>query len=159
MMLVSSPSLKNVVGDWVSKRTTNTGELGFAGNFNAIAVVHNDTLLAGFVYHDWNPQFQTIHMTLAADTPRWASRRVIEGLLRYPFVELDVQRITVTINENNSASLRLAEGIGFKREAVIERGAGKFSNIIVLRLFIEEWHSSRFYRVTHHEQTISSYAA
>lgn len=144
MMLVSSPSLKNVVGEWVSLRTSNNGELGFSGNFNAIAVVHSDRLLAGFVYHDWNPLYQTIHMTLASDTPRWASRRVIEGLLRYPFEELKVQRITVTINENNAASLRLAEGVGFKREAVIERGAGQFGNIIVLRLFVEEWRAGKF---------------
>ena len=159
MMLVSAPSLKPVIGEWVSKQTSNNGELGFTGNYNAIGVVHQEILLAGFVYHDWNPVYKTIQMTLASGTPKWASRRVIEGLLRYPFEELGVQRITVTINESNAASLRLAEGVGFKREACIERGAGEFGNIIVLRLFIEEWHSSKFYKVNHNVQTKRTYAS
>ena len=158
MMLVSSPTLTPEIGKWVSNITSDNGEMGFNGNYNAIGVVENNELIAGFVYHDWHPVYQTIHMTLASIAPKWATRRVIEGLLRYPFIELKVQRITVTINENNHSSLRLAEGVGFKREAILERGAGPFGSIIVLRLFIEEWRSGKFNRMNYYE-TISAQAA
>lgn len=150
MMLLSDPSLTPIIGRWVSERTTSTGEIGFDGAYSAIGVVRDKEIIAGFIFHDWNPTYKTIQMTLAAHTPRWGTRRIIEGLLRYPFVELGVQRITVLINENNHASLRLAEGVGFKREAVIERGAGIYGNITVLRLFVEEWQNGKFNRMKVH---------
>lgn len=146
MMLLSDPSLTPIIGRWVSERTTDNGEIGFSGEFEAIAVMHKNVLIAGFVFHDYHPVFQTISMTLAADTPRWATRRTIQGILNYPFNELGVQRIAVMAHENNHASLRLAEGCGFKREAVLERAAGK-ENIIVLRLFVEEWRNGKFNRL------------
>lgn len=158
-MLLSDPSLTPIIGRWVSERTTSTGEIGFDGAYNAIGVVKDNEIIAGFVYHDWNPTYQTIQMTLAAHTPRWGTRRIIEGLLHYPFVELGVQRITVLINENNHPSLRLAEGVGFKREAVLERAAGIYGNIVVLRLFISEWRDGKFSRMIYHEQTKSPQAA
>ena len=159
MMLLSDPSLTPIIGRWVRERTTSTGEIGFDGAYNAIGVVHKNEIVAGFIYHDWNPTYKTIQMTLAANTPRWGTRRIIEGLLHYPFVELGVQRITVLVNEKNHASLRLAEGVGFKREAVLEKAAGEYGNILVLRLFISEWLSGKFNRMTHHEQTQSAQAA
>jgi RimJ/RimL family protein N-acetyltransferase len=69
---------------------------------------------------------------------------------------LGVQRITVLVNANNFPSLRLAEGVGFKREALIERGAGEFGNIIVLRLFIEEWLAGRYNRENLNGQKFST---
>lgn len=159
MRLISDPSLTPIIGNWVSERASNTGEIGFSGAYEAIGVIDGNEIIAGFVFHDWNPVYKTIHITLAAHTPRWGTRRNIEGILRYPFVELGVQRITVTINENNHASLRLAEGVGFKREAVLEKAAGDYGDIILLRLFISEWQSGKFNRMTHNEQTKSTQAS
>lgn len=159
MRLISDPSLSPIIGDWVSRRASNTGEIGFSGAYEAIGVIDGNEIIAGFVFHDWNPVYKTIHITLAAHTPRWGTRRNIEGILRYPFIELGVQRITVTINENNHASLRLAEGVGFKREAVLEKAAGEYGNIIVLRLFISEWRDGKFSRMTNHVETQSTPAS
>ena len=153
-MLLSTPALTEHIGNWVSAETSNTGEIGFNGNYCAIGVMDKNRLVAGFVYHDWNPEYKTISMTLSSTSPRWCNRRIIDGLLNYPFVELGVQRITVLVNENNPASLRLAEGVGFKRESVIERGAGPYGDIIVLRLFIEEWRSGKFHRISHDEHSL-----
>jgi RimJ/RimL family protein N-acetyltransferase len=146
LRLISDPSLTPIIGNWVGERVTSTGEISFTGEYEAIGVFDESEIVAGFIFHEWNPTYKTISMSLAANSPKWGSRRNIEGILRYPFIELGVQRITVTINENNHASIRLAEGVGFKREAVIERGAGIYGNIIVLRLFVEEWQSGKYNR-------------
>jgi RimJ/RimL family protein N-acetyltransferase len=156
MLLVHGESLKREIGNWVSREMSDNGEIGFSGRYNAIGVVRDEILIAGFVYHDWNPKYKTISMSLASHTPKWASRKVVCQLLRYPFIELGVQRITVLVNANNFPSLRLAEGVGFKRESLIERGAGEFGDIIVLRLFIEEWLAGKYNRENLNGQKFSS---
>lgn len=147
MNIVHDPSLVEFIGNWVTRQTTDNGELGFSGAFNALGVVDNNALIAGFCFHDWHPIHRTICITLAATTPRWGSRKIIEGILSYPFIELDCQRITVTVNATNSASLRLAKGVGFKEEARLERAAGMNCDVIVLRLFVEEWLEGKFSRI------------
>jgi len=142
---IHDPQLTRFIGEWVSERVTSTGEIGFNGDFNALGVVHNDSLIAGVVYHDYHPIYRTICIQLCGDDAHWATRRTIKLLGDYPFVELDCQRVTALINSDNEKALRLAEGVGFKREAVLERAAGD-KDIIVLRLFQEEWLKGKFHR-------------
>lgn len=142
---IHDPQLVKFIGEWVSEKITTTGQVGFNGKFNSLGVVHNDSLIAGVVYHDWNPAHRTICIQLVSDNPHWASRRTIEKLGNYPFVTLDCQRVTALINSDNKKALRLAEGVGFKREATLERAAGD-KDIIILRLFQEEWKAGKFYR-------------
>ena len=131
---------------WVTKQTTTTGLSGISGGHKCIGVLKDNHLVAGFVYHDWNPSFGTIHMTLAAEAPKWASRGVIHELLAYPFETCKCQRITVNVDESNAKSLRLAEGVGFRAEAYHERAASDGGCMVTLRLFIEEWRAGRYYK-------------
>jgi RimJ/RimL family protein N-acetyltransferase len=142
---IHDPSLVPFIGEWVSKSLTSTGEIGFNGPFNSWGVVHNDELIAGVVFHDWNPGYGTICIQIASTNAHWASRAVIERLGKYAFFDLKCQRITALVTSGNAAALRIAEAVGFKREAVLERGALD-QNIIILRLFIEEWVASKFYK-------------
>lgn len=142
---VFDPHLVKYIGEWVSERVTSTGEIGFNGQYNAIGVVNNDTLIAGVVYHDYHPIYRTICIQLVGETPSWANRKTIEDLGNYPFIELNCQRVTALINSDNVKALRLAEGVGFKREAVLVRAAGD-KDIIVLRLFQDEWIAGKFYK-------------
>ena len=145
MIVIHDPSLTKFIGEWVSEKITSTGEVGFNGNYNSLGVVHDDALIAGVVYHDWHPVYRTICIQLVSTSPRWASRKTIEALGNYPFIDLNCHRVTALINSNNKNALRLAEGVGFKREAVLERAAGD-NDIIILRLFQDEWKSGKFYK-------------
>lgn len=146
---IHDPHLTKFIGEWVSARVTSTGEIGFNGQYNSIGVVNGDSLIAGVVFHDYHPIYRTICIQLCSENSKWASRRTIEAIGNYPFIQLDCQRVTTLINSNNPAALRLAKGIGFKIEAVLERAAGE-NDIVVLRLFKEEWISGKFYRgITH----------
>lgn len=145
MIAIHDPSLTKFIGNWVSHKLTTTGEIGFNGEFNSLGVIHDDTLIAGVVYHDWHPTYRTICIQLVSENPRWASRRTIETLGNYPFVQLNCQRVTALVNSDNHAALKLAERVGFKREATLERAAGD-KDIIILRLFQEEWMRGKFFR-------------
>lgn len=134
--------LDELVAHWVSERCG--AERGFGQGYRAIGVSKGNSLIAGFVYHDWFPEFGVMEMSLAADSPKWASRRVISALLQFPFVGCGVQRIGVMVESGNDKALRLAEGVGFEREAVLERAYGPGRDAVVLRLFREDWEAGRF---------------
>lgn len=131
------------VRDWVSSRCALV-HFGFDAQSRAIGVLLNNELVAGFVYSDYQPNFRTIEMSIAADSSKWASKRVIYELLAYPFIGCDCQRITVTTAETNHKALRLATGVGFVQEAVVERAYGKNENAVLLRLFKEEWQAGKY---------------
>lgn len=133
-----------LVAEWVLARCDNIHYGLAAGSYLSLGVVLDDKLIAGFVYSDWQPQFGTMEMSLAADSPRWATRRVIHELLAYPFIVRECQRVTVVTSQNNHKALRLAEGVGFVREAIVERAYGKDENAILLRLFREEWEAGKY---------------
>lgn len=120
------------------------------GSYKATGVLRDGEILAGFVYHNWIPEFGTMEMSLASVSPRWASRAIVRALLSYPFVERACQRITVVTAEDNSKALRLAEGVGFSREAVIERAYGMGRNAVLLRLFREDWEAGKYGKVNGH---------
>jgi RimJ/RimL family protein N-acetyltransferase len=133
-----------VVAKWVSDRCKNVHYGFVSGNYKATGVVLDDQIIAGFVFTDWQPQFGTMEMSLASDSPRWGSRRIIHELLAYPFIERECQRITVITSENNTKALRLADGVGFERESVVKRAYGLNENAILLRLFKEDWQVGKY---------------
>ncbi len=114
------------VAKWVAQRvplfTPNPGQ------YVSIGIAQGQRLLAGAVYHDYTTN--GIGMTLAADSPRWATKGNIASLLRYPFEQLKVRRITVCAARKNKRSRKLIEGVGFKLEGVIREGFGKEDAIL-----------------------------
>jgi len=132
------------VATWVWDKCSNVKFALPDNSYKGIGVSNSNGMLAGFVYSDWQPEFGTIEMSLAAVSPRWASRRIISFLLAYPFNDLDCQRISVVTSENNQKALRLAQGVGFVKEALIERHYGMNENAIVLRLFKEDWQLGKY---------------
>lgn len=131
------------VAEWVGARCANIHR-SFAGPFRAIGVGLGGELVAGFVYSNYQPEFGTIEMSLAAATPRWAARRIISVLLRYPFEALDCQRISVICDATNHKAIRLAEGVGFEREADLCRYYGPERDAVLLRLFREDWRGGKY---------------
>ena len=84
------------------------------GRYKSFAVTSGDRLVAGVVYHGWSPANRNIMASIAAESPRWATRGNIETLLRIPFEAFDCRRITAAIREDNQRSRKLVEGIGFQ---------------------------------------------
>lgn len=82
----------------------------------AVGIVREDALVAGVVYHDWRQKQGDISMTIAARSPRWASRGVIAWLLQYPFCELQCRRISTTVRSDNLHAMRFNERLGFRPE-------------------------------------------
>lgn len=133
------------VGAWVQSRIPNMPRL--PAPYVGIGVVRGAQLVAGVLYHGYVPEFGTIEVSIAADTPRWISRQRVSLILGYPFRQLGCGRVTAAIMSSNSRSIRLCEGLGFKREGLLRRGFGR-DDAVVLGLLREEWERGRYGNVS-----------
>lgn len=133
------------VGAWVLSRIPNMPRLPVP--YVGIGVVQGAQLVAGVLYHGYSPEFGSIDVSIAADTPRWISRQRVSLILGYPFRQLGCGRVTAAIMSSNSRSIRLCEGLGFKREGLLRRGFGR-DDAVVLGLLREEWERGRYGNVS-----------
>lgn len=121
----------NEVAEWVASRIPHVDN-GF-GPCTAIGVA-NGKMLAGIVYHDYQPSLETIQLSMAADSPLWARKTTISALLHYPFRQLKVFKVWTATPIDNTTALRVNEHIGFKREAVLAHHFGRKRHCVVSRM-------------------------
>ncbi len=108
---------------------------GEFGPCKAIGVVSNDgKMLAGVIYHDYQPTAETIQLSMAADSPRWARKGVIRGLLHYPFEQIGVQKLWTATPHTNERAIRFNKGIGFTQEAVLAHHFGHKKHAVICRM-------------------------
>jgi RimJ/RimL family protein N-acetyltransferase len=85
-----------------------------------LGVVRRGVLVGGIVYHNYHGF--SIEVSMAFDRPDWAMPSVIRQFFSYPFIQLDVVRMTAIIGKKNKRMRRLAEGLGFKYEGTARKG-------------------------------------
>lgn len=131
---------KDDVADWVARRLPYFGSITGFGEFTAIGIEQDGEAIAGVVYHHFRPgQYgHDIQLSMAADSPEWARRGIIRALLRYPFVQLGCVRITTLTAKSNDRALRFNEGLGFKYEGALRKGADGRDDLIVRGLLRED---------------------
>jgi RimJ/RimL family protein N-acetyltransferase len=112
----------------------------------AIGVLDEDgRMIAGVVYHNYDPFLAGIEVSCASDGARWANRETFRALLRYPFTQLRCARITAATPRRATSTRQFLEGLGFVREGSLRRAFGD-DNAIVYGLLREDWEQGRFCR-------------
>jgi RimJ/RimL family protein N-acetyltransferase len=108
-------------------------------NFTTYLGVATDagSLVAVVGYTDFQEQYGDIRMHIAASDARWATRTIIGQLLRYPFGQLQCQRVTAIIPARNARAQRLLRGLGFLEEGRVRRAFGD-DDALVHGLLFEE---------------------
>ena len=99
-----------------------------------IGVISSDRLIAGVAYHDYQSQYGVIQMSMAAISPMWAKKRIINRLLRYPFEQLNCYKVIINIRMDNIKALRIFKKIGFKQEAVLHHNYGVNQHAVIMRM-------------------------
>lgn len=95
-------------------------------------------LCAGFVYHDWQPEAETIEISAAATSPRWVSRGAVRLAFGYPFEQLGCQLVYVRTTPENRAVRRCMSALG-GREYEIPRLLGRDRSGLLITLSVEAW--------------------
>lgn len=90
--------------------TKITGTKDF-GDCKTIAVI-DEEILAVIVYNTFDEA--NCGLSIATSSPKWCSRRIIRICLGYPFLQLNLNRITCLIRESNTPSISLCSRLGFR---------------------------------------------
>lgn len=139
------------VADFVARliphMAVRVNDFGFGEVFGvgaAIGVLNDrQNLVAGVVFHNYDPYVHSIEVSCAATSKVWAETDIVRAILRYPFVQLGCQRCTAVTPRKATSPRRFLESLGFKREGSVRRGFGD-DNAIVYGLLREEWAQSRY---------------
>jgi RimJ/RimL family protein N-acetyltransferase len=128
------------VAAWVVANIPHMAGWGDFGACKAIGVVDDHgQAIAGAVFHDYQPKYKTVQLSMAATSPRWATRGNIYWILRYPFEEIGINKVWTATSHLNERALRFNEGIGFKREAVLAHHFGHKQHAVICRMFRSDY--------------------
>lgn len=127
---------------WVAERIPNVGQAGF-GLYTAIGIASdngpNAKLYGAIVYHDYQPHLRTCQISMAAVSPRWATRGTIRALLSVPFLQYNCYKVWVSIPHTNKRAIKVNAGIGMKMDAGLRHQYGPGSHASILSITLPEF--------------------
>ena len=103
------------IAEWVRVRLPLQLEFG---ECIAVGIQDDEGILqAGVVYYNYCNR--NIEISIASNTPRWATKENISGILRYPFINLDCRRVTAVTSRKNDHVRSFLKRIGFMHEGTL----------------------------------------
>lgn len=136
------PELNTAIGEFVTGLVWG-GRRNIA-HYRSFGVFDKGTLIAGVLYHNWDPDTGVIELTSASTSKRWLTRPVLKAMFALPFDELGCQMAALRVSEHNKPMLRIARAYGFEAYR-IPRLRGRDEAEIILTLTDDAWHQSRFH--------------
>lgn len=137
---------KKLLSTWISNQIWPRQQRDF-GNCQGLAVLDGDELIAGVIYHNWEPESGVIEMSSAAIDKRWLTRPVLKAMFEYPFIECHCQAVVLRVADDNKPMHRIAKAYGFEHY-IIPRLRGREANENVFVLTDDAWKTNRFNRKT-----------
>lgn len=107
-----------------------------AGPYTALGVVRSGVLLGGTVWHNYIGH--NIEVSIAFDRADWARPSTLRRLFAYPFIQLEVARITAVVAKRNARCRKLTVGLGFKLEGTIRKGFDGKQDAMIYGLLRDE---------------------
>lgn len=128
------------VAKWVAARIPHMHGGSF-GPCVAIGVgsVERGTLYAGVVYHEYQKPLQNVQLSMAADSPLWATKATIRALLHYPFKQLGVWMVWTMTPIENVRALKVNEHIGFKRKPIVPHVYGPKKHGVICQMLAPDY--------------------
>lgn len=101
-------------------------------------------MVAGVVFHNWNPRSQVIEVSAAATDPRWATRGVLQVAFGYVFGI--AQMCVARTHEDNNPVRKLWKAFGAE-EIILPRMRGRTASEALLTLTDDAWARSKLSKV------------
>lgn len=90
-------------------------------NVNAIGVIEDGKLIAGVVYTGYFPN-HSIEMSIASIDKRWCNRHNLKAFFRYPFIQLNLERVWTQCSAHDEGVIMFNKRLGFKQEGYHPKG-------------------------------------
>lgn len=98
------------IGHWTAQKLG----MGFHNEtMTAIGLVHDETILAGVIYENWNRRSIMAHIVVEGRL----TRDFVHAVFHYPFEICGVEKVICPVAHSNTRSSGLAEHMGFIPEA------------------------------------------
>jgi hypothetical protein len=137
------PDLNRAIADFVSERLW--GEPGRFARTSTLGVFDRGALIAGAVYHNWEPASGVIEMSAASLTPRWLTKPVLDRLFEIPFQRWSCQLVVMRVSERNRRLTRLLHRYGFA-SVYVPRLRGRDEAELIFTLADDVWRAHRLTR-------------
>jgi hypothetical protein len=138
--------IRDAIAGFVARHIKG-GDRGF-GNCVAMGVIDDETLIAGMIFHNYNPECQTIELSGAATSKRWLTRRVFNEMFSYAFDQAGCQMLVARHSEHNRTLRRMWNAVG-ANEYLIPRLRGRNEAEAVATYTAEAWREGRTMRGKH----------
>lgn len=124
---------------------------GFGPNVMAIGVVEGQDLIAGIVYHNFDPGAGIIEMSGAALPGRsWLTRETLKRMYRYPFHVCGCQMTVMRVPADDVRLLRILAAYNYMLIRT-PRMFGRDRDGVLCLLTVEDWEANKFNRrLKHH---------
>ena len=121
------------------------------GECRTIGVIdEQDRLIAGMVYHNYDPEAEIIEMSGAATTAHWLQRGMVGRMHQYPFHQCGCQMVAMRIPAENERLLRQLAVYGYNF-MLFPRLFGRERDGVIATLTVEDWAENKFNkRLKHH---------
>lgn len=149
------PALNTLLGDFVSVHLWK--EAGRFDRFSSFGVFHDGRLIAGLLWHNWQPEAGVIELSAAAIDRRWLTRQALRTMFDVPFRGWGCQLAVLRVSPRNAWMLHIARRFGFK-EYRVPRLRGRTEDEIIFTFTDDQWASHPLSRNCH-GQAIRSRAA
>lgn len=136
-----SPDCNKLVADFVSKGVWD--ELGQLEKYCALAIIHNEKLIAGVVYHNYHPDNGIVEMSAYSDSKRWLTKKTIRDIFDLPFNKLNCQMVVMRVSEFNDDMIGIARRFGFS-EVYIPRLRSRKEGEYIFTYTDDQWNSSAY---------------
>lgn len=134
------------VAGWVAARIPAC-QRGF-GDCRSVGVFRDGALIAGVVYHNWSPEFETIEMSAAANTRSWLTRSIIHQVFAYPF---GFCQMVFAQHSTDNPVREIWKRLGAD-EHLIPRLHGRDTVAAIATLTKEAWMAGKYYQGDHDGQ-------
>lgn len=146
---LTRPDLNRVIGDFVS--TVIWGEPGRIEKYSSLGVFKDSRLIAGVLYHNWQPQEGVIELSAGSQSKRWLTRPVLKAMFGLPFDRWGCQLAVLRVSERNRPMIRIAKAYGFD-DYRIPRLRGRDEAEHIMTLTDDAWRSNGFHKEHRHGQ-------
>lgn len=110
---------------------------GFPADVRAIGVERDDKLIAVTLWHGFC--LRDVTMSIATNrSRRCASREFLFRSFAYPFLQLDLPRVTCKVDEGSDDSVRLARHLGFALEGRMRSAAPAGRDVLLFGMLRSE---------------------
>jgi len=121
------------------------------GRCKTIGIIQDIALIAGLVYHNFNPDAGTIEISGAALPGKaWLSRETLKRMYQYPFLGCHCQMVVNHVAAEDERQLRQLAVYGYSF-ITLPRALGRDRDAVRCQLTREDWEANKFNRrLKHH---------